>query len=1015
MVLENFLIDVDVLWDRAGKELYEKPEARAGRKMRVRVTNKGLVEDLTGYTLNLGWKSRIDETKFGLDAFTAVDITKGIFEIAYTSGMLTNIGTLVGTLQLVPSVGNATESNNFMITVKKSAVDAAAVQSETSFTALTSALVSVNDWNTRIDAVEADFIQRANDVEATYAPRLLSAEQRLAEAELNKVDKNGSGQVGWANIAQDAREQIIGTTPPAVVGVDSVLEVNITDGAVTPKTTSFFDKILGKNLFDKTAVTNGGYYNYSNNQFWANVAWNYSDPIDVVGGQTYNAHDNSDTMINFKDSAGAFISGVTLAAVDATFTTPPNAATIVVSLKTTKLNTFQIELGSTFTGYVAYSPPTYELPKELQENGIALERMMTSFESDAVVSETNKATDLTNPVWGHSRTYLTGNTLYMSSGYVSCDPYIALDTPLRSMAIGDKISFRFKVRRLSDKITAWRFNIRVGAEIGNLQGLTKESEEAFREIGEWCIVEGSYTFTVPATSYKLGIVFVTPLLTADEALMEFDFSDTDSYIAYGDVPFGTWGEVADSYRGRNKAVSAILPPEIYTVTNDLDLTVTARRYALPIYSNYLINQKHDVGFGNGKRKFIFGDLYTNGFSSYTAVGGKVIKDVTVSLQSDSGEFDITQNKATVKSVNTLMSANVQQAFVLPIGDSVTEWGDNADKLAYYNIASEMFEKEAFDKSINNPVTFIGAKQVRERTLDYKGTPITVKACAEGRGGHSLHNLLRWTSNVRSQATWDACGLGDGSHTDYVASEAQNTLMRKTCMTDTSLTPANYFFDNDLNGGLGRAFTDTEIAETRYSKFSINKFLSRYRTMDDSGNRLTLGNGTGSLITADNINLIDVCTPTHICIAMGHNDMENITTKGDVNEYHSNIKEIVASIRSELPTVKIIFAVSQPLIGLWDKTEYPNYINIPDPTYMTPYLENVEWMVNNKSAFEADNIYELPNYWVTPSAEAFTCATVSDGTTTYYQPFGASQEPHPNAKTHWNYGYQLYAMLKYLLV
>lgn len=164
MVLENFLIDVDVLWDRAGKELYEKPDARAGRKMRVRVTNKGLVEDLTGYALNLGWRSVIDETKFGLDAFTAVDITKGIFELPYTSGMLTNIGTLVGTLQLVPPAGRPTESNNFMITVKRSGVDMEAIQSETSFTALETALLQVQN------------------LESTYAPELLSVKQQLEQA-----------------------------------------------------------------------------------------------------------------------------------------------------------------------------------------------------------------------------------------------------------------------------------------------------------------------------------------------------------------------------------------------------------------------------------------------------------------------------------------------------------------------------------------------------------------------------------------------------------------------------------------------------------------------------------------------------------------------------------------------------------------------------------------------------------------------------------------------------------------
>ena len=59
MVLENFLADADILWDRAGKKLFEKPEARTGRIMRVQVTNRGVVEDLTGYTLNLGWTSTV--------------------------------------------------------------------------------------------------------------------------------------------------------------------------------------------------------------------------------------------------------------------------------------------------------------------------------------------------------------------------------------------------------------------------------------------------------------------------------------------------------------------------------------------------------------------------------------------------------------------------------------------------------------------------------------------------------------------------------------------------------------------------------------------------------------------------------------------------------------------------------------------------------------------------------------------------------------------------------------------
>ena len=192
MVLENFLIDADILWDRAGKELYETPEARTGRIMRVQVTNRGVVEDLTGYTLNLGWKSTVDETKFGLDAFEAVGITKGIFELEYTSGMLTNIGTLKATLQLVPVAGNTVESDNFVITVTKSAVDAEAIQSETSFTALASALVDVNAWNATIsgkvidwevdmEATKQTYITTMNDVEATYPQELISLGSQLAD------------------------------------------------------------------------------------------------------------------------------------------------------------------------------------------------------------------------------------------------------------------------------------------------------------------------------------------------------------------------------------------------------------------------------------------------------------------------------------------------------------------------------------------------------------------------------------------------------------------------------------------------------------------------------------------------------------------------------------------------------------------------------------------------------------------------------------------------------------------
>lgn len=283
MVLENFLVDADILWDRAGKELYEKPEARAGRKMRVRVTNKGVVDDLTGYTLNLGWKSTSDETKFGLDAFDVVDATEGLYELDYTSGMLTNIGNLKVVLQLVPLVGEPTESNNFMITVKKSALDPEAVQSETSFTALALALVNVNAWNATISGKvidwEADmaetkqlYIDNMNEVELTYPQALLSVEQQLAH-------KIGGG-------VKAEPEDLSATTLGLVTGAGGPINLLSIpqDSSVTPTKTDFLDYDMSPNLLDLSAV-NYGYIDLSGN-IQTSATLIYSDPIPVVEGET---------------------------------------------------------------------------------------------------------------------------------------------------------------------------------------------------------------------------------------------------------------------------------------------------------------------------------------------------------------------------------------------------------------------------------------------------------------------------------------------------------------------------------------------------------------------------------------------------------------------------------------------------------------------------------------------------------------------------------------------------------
>lgn len=149
-----------ITWDKANRKIYESLRVSAGdnegRKLSVQLVNDGVIEDLSGASLSLFWETR-DKANKGLDAFTALDATKGEFEIYYTTGMLSNEGNLNANLVLVDASGRIV-SEPFKITVFKG-IDDDAIQSSDSFTALTEALIDIND------------------LEQNYAPRLSTLEQ----------------------------------------------------------------------------------------------------------------------------------------------------------------------------------------------------------------------------------------------------------------------------------------------------------------------------------------------------------------------------------------------------------------------------------------------------------------------------------------------------------------------------------------------------------------------------------------------------------------------------------------------------------------------------------------------------------------------------------------------------------------------------------------------------------------------------------------------------------------------
>lgn len=163
MALDNFRTQ-KIIWDKANKKIFEAIEANAGdsngRKLVVQIINQEVSESLSGTTLSLGWKSR--KGAKGLDVFKVVDASKGIFEIYYTTEMLSNIGNLEASLILINSTDRI-ESSAFTISVRPSTVDDESVESENSFTALTEALVRVNDFSMQLAQTENNISALEND------------------------------------------------------------------------------------------------------------------------------------------------------------------------------------------------------------------------------------------------------------------------------------------------------------------------------------------------------------------------------------------------------------------------------------------------------------------------------------------------------------------------------------------------------------------------------------------------------------------------------------------------------------------------------------------------------------------------------------------------------------------------------------------------------------------------------------------------------------------------------------
>src|SRR5699024_10762339 len=131
-------------WDKASQSIYQKIQVSSGdargRKLVVQILNNGQLENANGKQLFLGWKSS-KYYKNGLDKFSILDVEKGIFELYFTTGMLSNVGEISAWLKVMDNIGTV-ESLPFTILIHKG-IDKDAIESSDSFSALDDALRTV--------------------------------------------------------------------------------------------------------------------------------------------------------------------------------------------------------------------------------------------------------------------------------------------------------------------------------------------------------------------------------------------------------------------------------------------------------------------------------------------------------------------------------------------------------------------------------------------------------------------------------------------------------------------------------------------------------------------------------------------------------------------------------------------------------------------------------------------------------------------------------------------------------
>ena len=472
------------------------------------------------------------------------------------------------------------------------------------------------------------------------------------------------------------------------------------------------------------------------------------------------------------------------------------------------------------------------------------------------------------------------------------------------------------------------------------------------------------TFTAPANSAFVRICGANPGWSSQ------------IYKQYANIAINILDEISALKKliGNPTNFGVLSPYAIYTTCNNVIPSQKGRNrnYSQAVYLDHLFNgltKELNIRFKDNVDRIVFNAtmVVTDSNETSPAVtfnGGENIHEEEATYYIHGK--DIIETPIVLKHRSTLNSITSKaHPKVLCIGDSIT-YAEQANipddnytqNYAYHLICKELFMKDKIDNgNIDYDITFLGIYE-KQKTFTYKNVEHTVITHHEGIRGISI--------------------------------------------------------SQHLNGEVAQ-FKDDDTG-----KWSLRAWLNKYRTLDDNGERLSLGNNTGTLITSSNLQNIDVCTPTHVIIMLGANG------GGTLLQW----QEMVNTIKSEFPNMIIGIAISDAA-GTYFPSLHPNCdslctmwkdVGAQGSRHNQQYkLQKMLQEYYGTKEQEDNNIFMLPFFFVAPTAESVALRTVplpdaeyASTNNKFYDHYGWHASTHVNGIGHINWGYSLYSWLKYTI-